>query len=450
MKLFLTTCDFGSFAMNPTILTDDDAMPDFFTTAPSQALQSARLNAPTPVGFVGRAGVLLVKDSEGNIVPRYAFEALSGAAAGFVPHWEALNAEVLWPQRSEDAVPKALLTDGKGERFSLADFFTNLFADYPEKPWDQGGEALARRKARWREAISSALRSPAVQLLDAFNRSDDTQAIALAEWWVGPSPQHEIRHDGTLYPPRSASKLLLSRLTEGLALERVQPLTDARCPPELPVIFEDEHIVLVNKPARLASVPGIRETVSAKSLLEATRGPLRVVHRLDMDTSGLIVFAKDTRSERRLHAAFRDGLALKRYVARLEREIEGGVRRIELPLALNLLDRPRQCVLPVAQGGKPCATDVELLSVETMPDGTRKSIVALYPQTGRTHQLRVHCAHAAGLNAPIDGDPFYGRLGLLGEARQTRLCLHAAALTFPHPETGQPMSFEVAPDFPRF
>ncbi len=436
--------------MHALMSTDDELMPDFFTSAPGPELQLAKRNAPVPAGFTGRAGVLLVQTCAGTIEPRYAFEPLSGPEAGFTDSWETLKADTLWPQREEDDVPAVSLTDGMRESFTLHSFFDGLFAGYPDKPWDQGGEALARRKARWREAISRALESPSVKLLDAFNRSEDVRALALAEWWVGPSPQHEIRHDGTFYPPRSAGKLLLARLISGLPHQPVRPLTSPGSEPAIEVIYEDAAMVVINKPARLASVPSVRESVSAKSILEKTLGSLRVVHRLDMDTSGLLVFARDTKSEKRLHAAFRDGLAIKRYTARLCREITPGSTRIALPLALNLLDRPRQCVLPVAEGGKESVTDVEVTGVETMPDGTRKSIVSLYPETGRTHQLRVHCAHQAGLNAAIDGDPFYGPPGLLGELPGSRLCLHAAELTLPHPDTGIPMTFTAEAHFPKF
>lgn len=430
----------------------DDSMPDFFTTAPSPALLAAKATAPVPADFVGRAGVLLVEDALGQVVPRYAFQSLEGPGAGFVERWEDLKANLLWPSRDEEAVPAVTLVDGRRQPFTLADFFTELFADYPDKPWSQGGESIARRKGLWREAIVKSLRAPSVQLVLAFNQSTDRRALGLVEWWVGPSPQHEIRFDGTCYPPLAAGKLLLAKLTEGLPLEATAPLTAPDAVPELPVLFEDNAMVVVNKPSRLASVPGIRESVSAKSILEATRGPLHVVHRLDMDTSGLLVFAKTLDAERTLHSAFREGLAMKVYTARLSGELPPHApRQVDLPLALNSMDRPRQCVLPILEGGKRSVTDVEVQGVEVMPDGQRKSIVLLYPETGRTHQLRVHCAHPAGLGLAIDGDPFYGPLGLRGEdPHYSRLCLHATELTIPHPTTGMPMTFRAPADFPAF
>ena len=183
---------------------------------------------------------------------------------------------------------------------------------------------------------------------------------------------------------------------------------------------------MIDKPTRLASVPGVRETTSAKEILEKQFGPLRIVHRLDMDTSGVLLFARSLRAEKALHESFREGLAMKRYVARLEGVPEQMAGRIELPLALNRLDRPRQCVLSEAEGGKPAVTDWELLRVETMPDGRRKALVSLWPETGRTHQLRVHCAW---LGCPIRGDPQYGGAESGGPGQQ--LC--AVSIRFFHP-----------------
>lgn len=440
--------------INEAQFATEGAMPDAFTTPPSAALRQALTellaSGAVPAGFTGRLGLLLVEDAAGTRQVRFALEAKSGMADGFASNWSAVRAEQLWPQMDESEVPDATLIDGRGERFTLVDFLSQLFADYPEKPWNQGGEALARRKARWRAAIVKSLASPSVALINAFNQSTDTRALAMGEVWLGASPQHEIRFSGTFYPPASAGKLLLARLTNGLPLAVAQPHTAPDATPALPVLFEDDAMVVVNKPSRLASVPGIREVVSAKSILEATRGPLRVVHRLDMDTSGVLIFAKNPRTEKRLQQAFRDGVALKRYVARLAGELTTPIDRVSLPLALNLSDRPRQCVLAESEGGKASVTQVERLGVVVSPTGVRKTLVALYPESGRTHQLRIHCAHQTGLGVAIDGDPFYGPLGLLGELPETRLCLHAESITIPHPETGTPMTFSCEADFPAF
>ena len=154
-------------------------------------------------------------------------------------------------------------------------------------------------------------------------------------------------------------------------------------------------MVVVDKPARLASVPGGSETTSAREILERTRGELFVVHRLDMGTSGVLAFAKTKEALRPLNLAFADRSAQKTYIARLEGLLEGEERQqgsIALPIALHWFERPKQCVLPVSEGGREALTDYEVIGVEDTPEGL-KSLVALHPRTGRTHQLRVHCAH---------------------------------------------------------
>ena len=422
-------------------------LPNFFTLPPSPILRDAAARAAVPAGFCGRAGILLT-EKNGRIAAETAFEPLSrGRAAS----WRGLKEKDLWPGLSENEVPEVGLADGRGRCFTLKDFLAGLFAAYPDRPALQGGLGLEERKRGWRFAVTDALSSPAVRLVLGFcRRRDGSTPVGLAEWWVGPSPAHEVRFDGTFYPPRAAAKFLLEALLEGIPVEPARPVCAPDDVPPLPVIYEDDAVVAVNKPTRLASVPGIRECVSAKSLLERERGPLCVVHRLDTDTSGVLVFAKTPQAERTLHAAFREGLAMKRYEARLEGTLTAVRGRIELPLALNRLDRPRQCVLPESEGGRPAATDWELIGEASAPDGTKKAVVSLWPETGRTHQLRVHCAHAAGLGVPIDGDSFYGRLGILGEDRRTRLCLHAAELTIPHPATNLTMTLEAPAEFPHF
>ena len=210
-------------------------------------------------------------------------------------------------------------------------------------------------------------------------------------------------------------------------------------------------MVVVDKPARLASVPGGSETTSAREILERTRGELFVVHRLDMGTSGVLAFAKLLVSEKTISYDMLTGFTAEG-IARLEGLLEGEERQqgsIALPIALHWFERPKQCVLPVSEGGREALTDYEVIGVEDTPEGL-KSLVALHPRTGRTHQLRVHCAHPEGLGLPIDGDPFYGTRGLLEETREHRLCLHAASLRITHPMTGRPLEITAPFDFPTF
>ena len=168
---------------------------------------------------------------------------------------------------------------------------------------------------------------------------------------------------------------------------------------------------------------------------------------MDLDTSGVLAFARNKRSLEHMNKAFRTRETHKIYEARLERVIDRQEGRIDLPLALNWLDRPRQCTLNEAGGGKASTTDFTVIGTQQTKSGP-KSIVRLAPVTGRTHQLRVHCAK--GLGCPIDGDPFYGHPGLEGETNATRLCLHAAELTFVHPTTGKSVTFKAPADFPNF
>ena len=429
-------------------------LPAPFTRAPGAFVRELAAAAPVPEGFCGRAG-LLVTEKSGRFAVRYAFERSPERAR--VSSYRALRAEALWPCLGAEAVPARSIVTGRGETLTLVAFFEEMFAPYPARLWDQGGRELEMRRAQWRFAICDALGSPGVVLLLDHNRGLGAggRPAALAEWWIGPSPAHEVRCSGTFYPPRAAAKFLYEKLLDGIPHDEVEPRVadSAALETVMPLLYEDDAVVIVNKPSRLASVPGVRERVSAKSILERTRGPLRVVHRLDMDTSGVLLFAKTPEAEKTLHTAFREGLAMKRYEARLEGELSpdfGRAGTVNLPLALNLLDRPRQCVLPESEGGREALTDWELIGTDVMPDGRRKSRLSLYPETGRTHQLRLHCAHREGLGIAIDGDPFYSSLGLLGEGAGVRLCLHAASLTIPHPTTGIPITAEAPADFPLF
>ena len=423
-----------------------------FTVPPSPDLIDAAKALSLPPDFSGRAGLLLCRSAKSG--QDKCLTAAAPVDPGLPNTWSTLSPSQLWPTLAADALPDASIMNGRGEEIGIKALIDTIFADYPDRPADQGRESIERKKGEWRHAILKGLESPTVRVLDAFNRlrraepREDWTLVGTAEWWVGRPEAHDVKHAGTFISPQKSVKYLIDALLVGIPHEDARPIVTAA--PEVPVLYEDEAIVVIDKPARLSSVPGVRETISAKSVLEATRGALRVVHRLDVDTSGLLVFAKTSEAEKALHAAFREGLALKRYVARLEGVPQKTAGTVTLPIAVNLLDRPRQCILSEAAGGKASLTDWELLRVDTMPDGTRKAIVNLWPETGRTHQLRIHCAHRDGLGMPIDGDSFYGSMGILAEAGTTRLCLHAAMLTFPHPTTGEVMSFEREAVFPLF
>lgn len=264
--------------------------------------------------------------------------------------------------------------------------------------------------------------------------------LALAEFWWGAPPPGGGRVEGAYYPAcRDKCGPLLPFLLDGIA---VAPSKRYRPPDlkhhELSVVFEDERLVVLVKPAGLLSVPGTDATVT-DSVLERLRarypdatGPL-LVHRLDVETSGLLVAAKDADAFTALQKQFIERSVEKHYVAVLDGEVASARGVIELPLRVDLEQRPRQVVDFVH--GKPAVTRYEVLA--TSAGRTR---VAFFPETGRTHQLRVHASHRQGLGVAIVGDRLYGRPA-------PRLMLHAQSLTIAHPSTGERLSFDAPAPF---
>lgn len=253
--------------------------------------------------------------------------------------------------------------------------------------------------------------------------------IAMAEFWWGDSPKTEIRHHGHYYPAcKGKCEPILQHMLQGLQVEENPMLKRMQVPSKnLEIVYEDPWLSVINKPAGILSVPGKEDAVSVYSLmreqyLEAD-GPL-TVHRLDMATSGLMLIAKTKRVHQNLQAQFKNRLVRKRYVALLEGIVPKDKGTVDLPLCLNPLDRPRQMVH--TEHGKPAITDYQVLE---RLDGKRTRI-AFYPRTGRTHQLRIHAAHPLGLHCPIIGDELYGE-------KADRLYLHAEYLEFTHPITGE-------------
>lgn len=262
--------------------------------------------------------------------------------------------------------------------------------------------------------------------------------LCMAEFWMGPSPADEWRKEGRFYPAcRSKCRPILAHMLQGLDVEPnpvlQRNLAMAR---HLKTVYSDADIVVVNKPSGMLSVPGNDEVPSVKE--EVARrfpemsGPL-IVHRLDMDTSGLMVLAKNIMAYRNLQRQFEQHAVRKRYEAIVEGHIEGE-GCISLPLCPNPDDRPLQMVS--AAFGKEATTRYRAVDFESR-ETTR---LHLWPITGRTHQLRVHCAHPSGLNCPIVGDALYG-------TPAARLLLHAAEITFLHPRDGRKMRFCATPDF---
>lgn len=255
------------------------------------------------------------------------------------------------------------------------------------------------------------------------------EPLAMGEFWWGMSPKDEIRHEGHFYPScKSKCEPILKHMLIGLKVEKNPLAENIHKDTPLEIIYEDEWIVVINKPAGMLSVPGKDNLDSVSQRLHRlyphATGPL-IVHRLDMATSGLMLAAKDKNIHQQLQALFETRKIKKRYTAILEGNVPDNEGKITLPLCPDVNDRPRQRV--DYEYGKPAVTLYKVL--EKTPDET---LVSFYPQTGRTHQLRVHAAHNQGLNCPIKGDELYGK-------KSDRLYLHATELSFIHPVTGKKM-----------
>ncbi len=267
--------------------------------------------------------------------------------------------------------------------------------------------------------------------------------LQMAMFWWGESPKEEIRHHLHFYPACNGKcKPILQWMLPASTFEPAA--VDLSIYNKVETLYEDREIAVIHKPEGLLSVPGkdaAQPSVYAlmRSKYPEATGPL-IVHRLDMATSGLMIIAKTEFAYHRLQKEFLNHRVQKKYIAIIsEKEISGKVIPekgiISLPLMPDYLDRPRQIV--DHEQGKEAITEYEVL--EPVDDSHLR--IALYPKTGRTHQLRVHCAHQEGLNAPILGDPLYGN------EKAARLHLHAEEITFEHPLTGKKMTITRKADF---
>lgn len=301
------------------------------------------------------------------------------------------------------------------------------------------------------------------------------EPLAMGEFWYGTSPDTAVRTHGHFYPScTSKCGPLLGYMMKGLR-SPVEPVmtyrhplmsgvtqkseaTESSLPTTFGNLYEDESIIVVEKPSGMPSVPGLDGRISLQEILtsgmagrnDSSPGTIHAVHRLDMDTSGVMVFAKSAEAAVNLRRQFEDHTVRKTYMAKVSPDTDipskTGKGAIDLPLSPDYDERPRQKV-DFTQG-KPAHTEYE--TIRTNEDGT--SDILLYPYTGRTHQLRVHCAHHLGLGRPIVGDLLYGGHSVYecnsGNCMETntkvlpgRLCLHALSITFLHPETGQELTF---------
>ena len=260
--------------------------------------------------------------------------------------------------------------------------------------------------------------------------------VCMAEFWWGPSPKSEIRQHGQFYPAcRGKCKPVLTWMLQGLD---VDPDPEEVGLPHLQpeIVYDDEVLAVVNKPSGMLSVPGRTEHYCVATWAQQRWEGAMMVHRLDMCTSGLLLVAKTTDAYHHLQRQFEARTIKKKYLALVEGipQKEHGI--IDLPLFCDPINRPRQVV--DYEHGKRAITEYRVIS--TQRDGSFVSLLALWPHTGRTHQLRMHCAHPDGLGCPILGDELYGH-------KSDRLYLQAQAITFIHPVTGKRLHFELKNEF---
>jgi tRNA pseudouridine32 synthase/23S rRNA pseudouridine746 synthase len=261
--------------------------------------------------------------------------------------------------------------------------------------------------------------------------------IAMAEFWWGKPAPSNIRKQSNFYPAcRNKCEPILGHMLQGLAVEPNPLLLNPAIGKELEFIYEDPYLVIVNKPAEFLSVPGKTITDSVQQRMRSrypnATGPL-TVHRLDMATSGLMVIALSKEVHGHLQEQFMKRTVKKRYVALLDGIVKQSQEYIDLPLRVDIDNRPYQLVC--YEHGKTARTRYEVLAVHN-----NQTRVNFYPITGRTHQLRMHAAHPNGLDTPIVGDDLYG-------VKKDRLYLHAAQLTFKHPVYKESMNFEIDAPF---
>lgn len=252
--------------------------------------------------------------------------------------------------------------------------------------------------------------------------------VCMAEFWWGESPKGLIRHHGQFYPAcRGKCKPVLTWMLQGLDVDPHLDTADSVLQ-EPAIIYEDEAMAVLSKPAGMLSVPGKTGADSVSAWAQRRWPGAMLVHRLDMLTSGILLAAKTIEVYQQLQQQFTDRTVKKKYLAVVEGSPAKEHGIIDLPLASDPLNRPLQVVDP--ENGKRAITEYRVLQAG------QRSLLALWPHTGRTHQLRMHCAHADGLGCPIVGDELYGQ-------KADRLYLQAQGITFVHPTTGKRMHFEL-------
>lgn len=365
--------------------------------------------------------------------PLYAFSGLVGGQAvvpGFVPpvcdltkgYFKQREAEIsAMPDGPEKAAASAELQDwifreyrvmnGLGEELSIKE----IFALRGLVPPGGTGDCAAPKLLNY-----------------AFHKG--LKPLAMGEFWYGRSPLREVREQGRFYPSCTGKcGPLLSWMMQGLDVDPNPLDAEFACRQEPSVLFSDEHIIVVDKPSGMLSVPGRINSVSLLDWLRERFGEgVESCHRLDMDTSGIMIYARSLADKAELERQFAAREVRKFYRARLEGGPWGHAMKgtIALPLMLDYYDRPRQMV--DHETGKPAVTKYRVL--EFLPDGTVD--VLFQPLTGRSHQIRVHAAYSRGLGHPIVGDRLYGSADTT-----SGLMLRACGIAFRHPATGEVLEY---------
>ena len=398
-------------------------------------------------------GALLVQDTSGATDVLYGFSGLAGGRAvvdGFVPPIFDLTepggyyraAEVRITAINQQLQDPTFLNDSeeserlKAERHALSiDLQDWIFDHYLVS--NALGETLSIKEVFARRGLvpPGGTGDCAAPKLLQYAYNHGLKPLAMGEFWYGASPRREVRAQGCFYPACTGKcGPLLEFMLQGLDVEE-NPLMRL-CTREPRILFIDDSIIVAEKPSGMLAAPGRYVSHSMVSALEKQTGAeVFSCHRLDMDTSGLMVFARSAAVQAEMHRQFAAGEVSKRYQARLlpGRELPADEGEISLPLSLDYYDRPRQ--MADFESGKPALTRYRVLRQRR--DGSAD--VEFEPLTGRTHQLRVHAAHALGLGRPIAGDRLYG-----GDpaSLDAPLLLHASRLEFTHPVTGERMVFE--------
>ncbi|MDX8553098.1 RluA family pseudouridine synthase [Tenacibaculum sp. 1B UA] len=317
-----------------------------------------------------------------------------------------------WAQ--QEIFKKYAFLNYRGETKNLLDIFTNSTQNIPAGTGDCCAPKL---------------------LQHAYKHQ--LKPICMAEFWWGKPLKTSIRKHQYFYPACTGKcKPILTHMLQGVSIDKNPLKAQLKEEKEITIIYEDSDLLVINKPHELLSVAGkeIKDSVFSRiqKLYPNATGPL-VVHRLDMSTSGLLLIAKSEETYKDLQAQFINKTIQKRYVALLDGILKEDKGKIDLPLRVDLNDRPKQLVC--YQHGRKALTTWE--KVEVLENKTK---VYFYPITGRTHQLRVHAAHNLGLNTPIVGDDLYGK-------KADRLYLHAEKITFVHPTSKKQVSFTAPAPF---